>query len=107
DFYDIWALCRQGDFDGPALAEAIRRTFENRDTEVVASPLPLTPAFGKDPGKVRQWQAFVRKLRDAGVPDDLEAVVSQVADFLQPVAAALAAKSPPPATWRAPGPWVG
>lgn len=29
DFYDLWLLARQFDFDGPTLATAIRRTFEN------------------------------------------------------------------------------
>src|SRR3712207_6966813 len=38
-------LSRQGDFDGATLADAVRRTFENRDTEVVASPVALAPAF--------------------------------------------------------------
>lgn len=32
DFYDIWLLSRQFDFNGPALAEAIRLTFERRGT---------------------------------------------------------------------------
>ena len=105
DFYDVWVLSRQGDFAGPVLANAVRRTFKNRDTDVVASPVALTPAFARDVGKVRQWQAFVRKLRLEGVPDDLDTIVSQVAEFLQPVAAALVGKVEPPATWRPPGPW--
>jgi predicted nucleotidyltransferase component of viral defense system len=107
DFYDVWALCRQGDFAGAVLAEAIRRTFDNRGAGVVASPVALTPAFAADAGKARQWQAFVRKQRLDDVPDDLTPVVAQVANFLGPVAAAVVAKADPPATWRAPGPWTG
>lgn len=106
DFYDVWVLSRQGDFAGPVLADAVRRTFENRDTQVVASPVALTPAFARDAGKVRQWQAFVRKLRLEEVPDDLETVVGQVAEFLSPVAAALVGGTEPPAEWRPPGPWT-
>lgn len=105
DFYDVWVLCRHGDFEGAVLANAVGRTFANRDTEVVASTPALTPAFARDAAKVRQWQGFVRKLRLEGVPQELETVVGQIAEFLQPVAAALAAKADPPTVWRAPGPW--
>ena len=31
-FYDVWVLSRQGDFIGPVLADAVRRTFKNWDT---------------------------------------------------------------------------
>ena len=36
DFYDIWLLSRQFDFAGAKLAEAIRLTFERRETAVPA-----------------------------------------------------------------------
>jgi hypothetical protein len=107
DFYDIWVLSRQGDFTGATLANAILRTFENRDTELVALPLALTPAFSRDENKIKQWQAFVRKLRLEIAPAGLEVVVAQVAEFLQPVTAALVSKANLPAAWRAPGPWTG
>jgi hypothetical protein len=87
------------------LANAIRRTFANRATEVIASPVALTPSFGRDASKIRQWQAFVRKLRLEGVPDDLETVIAQVAEFLRPVAAASVDETEPPEEWRPPGPW--
>jgi hypothetical protein len=106
DFFDIWSLCRQGDFEGAVLSEAIRSTFANRNTKVVVSPIALTPAFASDENKVRQWQAFIRKLRLEPAPPELAAVVNQVAEFLQPVVAALIAKSAPPAKWQAPGPWT-
>ena len=34
DFYDIWLLSRQFNFDGPTLATAVSRTFVNRKTPV-------------------------------------------------------------------------
>jgi len=34
DFYDIWLLSRQFDFDGAKLTEAIRLTFERRGTKL-------------------------------------------------------------------------
>ena len=50
DFYDLWLLARQFDFDGPTLASAIRRTFTNRKTAVASLPTALTPPFGGDAG---------------------------------------------------------
>jgi hypothetical protein len=32
DFYDIWLMMRQFDFEGPELAEALKRTFAHRKT---------------------------------------------------------------------------
>jgi len=36
DFYDIWLLSRQFDFDGPTLAQAVTATFANRGTALKA-----------------------------------------------------------------------
>jgi len=41
DFYDIWVLSRQFDFDGHVLAMAIRKTFENRRTDIPSQPTVL------------------------------------------------------------------
>lgn len=51
DFYDLWLLSRQFDFDGRVLATAIRKTFENRKTDIPIQPTVLQDSFAKDPGK--------------------------------------------------------
>jgi hypothetical protein len=105
DFYDIWVLSRQFDFDGIKLATAIEKTFSHRGTTVVASPAALTPAFATDPAKVTQWDAFVRKSRLTDVPTDLAAVVEVIAAFLNPPATAIAEGRSFSNAWMAPGPW--
>ena len=70
----------------------------------MASPEALTPAFARNAGKVRQWQAFVRKLRLEGVPEDLETVVGRMAESPHSVAAALVDTIESPATRSAMGP---
>jgi len=35
DFYDIWRLSQQFEFNNSVLGEAIRQTFDNRGTEVI------------------------------------------------------------------------
>jgi hypothetical protein len=84
DFYDIWLLSRQFDFDGAVLASAIEKTFANRGTTVVAQPTAFSPAFATDPTKVTQWQAFVRKSRLTDAPGDLSFVVDTIAAYLAP-----------------------
>jgi nucleotidyltransferase AbiEii toxin of type IV toxin-antitoxin system len=34
DFYDLWRLCQDFDFDGALLIDAIKSTFTRRGTEV-------------------------------------------------------------------------
>jgi hypothetical protein len=48
DFYDIWLLSRQFDFDGARPAEAIRLTFDQRDTELPAEIEVFTESFIDD-----------------------------------------------------------
>ena len=52
DFYDLWVLARQFEFQGPMLCQAIRATFERRRTSVPAEvPLALSAEFSNDQGK--------------------------------------------------------
>lgn len=83
DFYDIWMLSRNYDFDGERLCRAIAATFERRRTAIPEEvPDALTPAFSTDTTKQRQWEAFVRDLA-ADVPS-LETIVKDLAGFLMP-----------------------
>lgn len=64
DFYDVWLLLTTLDFDTAVLSEAIRRTFEQRNTQLPdETPVALTGAFTEDPTKKLQWRAFLRKNR--------------------------------------------
>jgi hypothetical protein len=106
DFFDIWLLSRQFEFNGRTLSDAIRETFSRRETEVSVSPVAFTKAFSDDPGKILQWRAFVRKTRIPATPEFLGDVVAQITLFLGPVAEALARKNPFFGNWRPPGPWI-
>lgn len=105
DYYDIWQLSRQFDFDGAKLSTAIERTFAHRRTPVVAQPTALTLDFSQDEAKVDLWKAFVRKSRLSDAPNELVIVADAIAEFLGPPAsAALNGRSFTDA-WIAPGPW--
>ena len=67
DFYDIYVLSRQFDFDGTKLANAIQLIFNNRKTE---SPKEIA-SFRKEFTDMKdlQWRAFRRKLDREHVPE--------------------------------------
>ena len=81
DFFDIWLLSRQFEFNGRTLSDAIRETFSHRETEVSVSPVAFTKAFSDDPAKILQWRAFVRKSR---IPAMTSTAVSQQSSHLAP-----------------------
>lgn len=105
DFFDIWLLSRQFDFDGRTMARAMTKTFATRGTTIPADPVALTDAFAKEAARQAQWQAFVRKSRLQDVPADFAEIVKAVAVFLGPITRALAAGEDFQGSWQAPGPW--
>ena len=104
DYFDVATLARIRDFDGAAMARAIRETFERRNTSIVATPAGLTSRFGRDPGKQRQWESFASKNRiDASL--GFEAWVVRVAVFAGPVLTAHSRGAEFAGRWPAGGPW--
>lgn len=104
DFYDIWLLSRQFDFDGPRLTEAVRLTFERRETLIPSTIEAFDETFVE--AKQVQWTAFWRRLQHDHVPASFHYIASAVEAFLAPLAATLSQGQPVPASWTAPGPWT-
>lgn len=105
DFYDIWMLSRSFNFRGELLAEAIKKTFENRNTPVTTDPAVFKPSFARDGNKKVQWQGFIAKAKLNDAPKNFEDVVALVKMFLEPVISTLFKKRAFHNTWTAPGPW--
>ncbi|MBL0714421.1 MAG: nucleotidyl transferase AbiEii/AbiGii toxin family protein [Desulfosarcina sp.] len=104
DFYDIWLLSRQFDFDGVNLTEAIRLTFGQRGTK-----LPLEIEAFAEPfieAKQIQWVAFCKRLQQDHVPTSFGEITASLDRFLSPITAALFSGTPSPKNWAAPGPWT-
>ena len=106
DYFDVWFLARQSDFEGDTLRLAIQATFERRGTTLTGQlPFGLTRAFAEDAQKQTQWAAFLRKNRLEA--HDLDRVVDEIASFLAPVIERSASGQEYLATWPASGPWSG
>lgn len=104
DFYDIWLLSQQFDFDGIKLSEAIRLTFQHRGTELPLEIWAFTEPFIR--AKQVQWEAFCKRLQKDHVPISFEKVTASLDRFLSPITAALSSGNPCPTSWIAPGPWT-
>jgi predicted nucleotidyltransferase component of viral defense system len=109
DFFDIYELARHREFDGLALASAIRDTFARRLTPLEPDlPPALTPVFGADSDKQAQWRAFLRKTKLVDAPQELVIATEAIAGFAGPILAALRAGQsfagywPPGGGWRLP-----
>lgn len=86
DYYDIWALARNFDFDGEVLINSIKATFRRRKTTLPPDvPVGLSDEFAEDRTKQAQWTAFVRRGRLKLSAADLGVVVEGIRAFLIPV----------------------
>lgn len=101
DFYDVWLLSKQFEFDYAVLRETVEITFRQRGTGLSSEvPLAFTEAFSTDSTKKVQWAAFTRRMGDLDVPP-LPVAVSQIATFLGPVLL-----GEPQRLWTPGGPWL-
>lgn len=105
DFFDIWILARQFDFNGATLAKAIKETFRHRKTAIIKEPHIFAADFRNDKTKQAQWGAFLRKNKLAIAPVDFAEALSAIAGFVKPVLSALADGKGFPALWKAAGFW--
>jgi hypothetical protein len=104
DFFDLWAISRDCQFDGAILCRAIRATFERRETALPPeTPVALSPAFADDRLKTKQWYAFLQRSRLAEAR--LGDVLAVLRAFLLPPTSALRDGSPFTVFWPAGGPW--
>ena len=83
DFYDIWLLSRQFDFEGKKLSEAISKTLKNRGTDLPEEITAFSETFTEI--KQVQWLAFRKKLKQEYVPVEFAEVISKIKDFLTPI----------------------
>lgn len=102
DFFDIWTLSRQFNFNGERLSKAIRLTFAKRKTELPKAIGAFTKEFVEL--KQGQWTAFRKKLGHG--PQSFGEIVAGVELFLSPIAEAIVSDTTIPETWIAPGPWI-
>jgi len=104
DFFDLWVLARQADFDGDILTQAIRATCDRRATPLPKGvPFGLTEDFAQDRQKLTQWQAFLNK--NALDPVALTEVLDLLRRFLMPPLNAAGDRTSLVGHWESGGAW--
>lgn len=86
DYFDLWILSENFEFDGVLLKTAIKRTFKRKGLEIVDKwPVGLQDVFANDTLKIAQWDSFVRRTEPRQKPPGLSEVVSCIRTFLEPI----------------------
>lgn len=105
DYYDLWLLARQFNFDGGSLGVALKGTFARRKTNLILEPVALSGTFASDNQKKAQWAAFRGRTRLENIPEELGEVIAALKGFLLPITTACIDGDPAALNWTAPGPW--
>lgn len=106
DFYDIWSMMRQFDFEGGALVQAIQKTFKHRKTMLPAAMPFFTPAiYDKNSMNNTRWKAFLSTMQINIAPTDLGLIAKAIENFLLEPVKAIHVGRNLAAYWHAPGPW--
>lgn len=103
DYFDIWLLSEEFDFDYPVLSQAIVGTFRRRESDLpIGLPIGLTKEYFQDAMKQSQWAAFIRKVSPLRKPASLQEAVERIASFLHPF---LCVGEAAPVKWEAGKRW--
>jgi predicted nucleotidyltransferase component of viral defense system len=101
DFYDLWLIAQTFEFRQPVLVDAVRRTFERRETTLPTdTPVGLSDEFAT--AWAVQWRTFLGRERMAAAPDTFAVVIGALRAFLMPLGFA----SEEERMWSPGGPWL-
>ena len=79
DFYDIWLLIQQFDFDRKELQGIIQQILKNRGTSPEIPPIAFLEIFYNNPIKKEKWNTFLRDISHEPVP--LEKIAGDLNNF--------------------------
>ena len=99
DYYDIYHLANKFDFDGATLAEALKKTFENRGHSFTIEQFEQVMGFDNDGAMQKKWKAFTHKIDTK--TDDFSKVIETINLFLAEPFKAAAENTKFTAKWSA------
>ena len=107
DFYDVWLMIRQFDFDGLNLKEALERTFEHRKMALPqGQPLLAEEIYDDKSDRQRLWMTFLRKNDIKHAPEKLSTTAKEIENFLMKPLDAINKGHAFNNTWNATEHWV-
>ena len=106
DFFDLWILSRQFEFDGTSLCQAIEATFNRRETVLPSkTPLALSKEFADDSQKRTLWNAFIKKSALQVDGRSFDSILSELETCLMPPTLAIQNSREFKLAWPPAGPW--
>ena len=81
DYYDLYYIANRFDFDGKVLAEALGKTFVNREHTFTIEQFEQVMSFADDSAMQKKWKAFCRKIDTKA--DDFSTVLKTIKVFLK------------------------
>jgi predicted nucleotidyltransferase component of viral defense system len=104
DFYDLWVMAEQFEFDGGVLQKAIIATFQRRKTTLPKeTPVGLSNTFAAE--NQAQWQAFIQRMHLKNIPESFSDVSRVIKGFLVPPLRKSAIREIFEGVWGPGGPW--
>jgi hypothetical protein len=106
DFYDIWLMTRQFEFKGANIASAIKKTFNNRKTDIPnKKPLFADEIYDEKSDRQMLWSAFLKKGDIQHAPETLSTTAKEIERFLIEPIMALNDNVTFDKTWKSPKGW--
>jgi len=106
DFYDIWLMTRQFEFKGANIASAIKKTFNNRKTDIPKKkPLFADEIYDEKSDRQTLWNAFLKKGDIQRAPKTLSETAKVIERFLIEPIEALNENIAFQKTWKQPRGW--
>lgn len=107
DFYDIWLMMRQFNFDGLRLVEALKRTFKHRKTSLPQrKPLFAEEIYDEKSDRQTLWKAFLKKGDIKDAPERLRTTAGEIERFLAKPLDSIDKRQKFSAEWKASGSWI-
>ena len=106
DFYDIWLMMRQFDFNGGRFIEALKRTFKQRKTPLPQhKPLFAEEIYDEKSDRQTLWKALLNKADIKHAPEKLNTTAKAIEKFLIKPLNAINKGEKFNEKWKASGPW--
>lgn len=81
DYYDLYYLLTYFEFDEDTLAEAMKKTFENRNHHFTTEQFNHVMSFAEDESMQKKWNAFTKKINSDSV--DYKEVLKVIEYYLR------------------------
>lgn len=105
DFFDIWNLSKQFEFDGEKLVRALEITFNKRKTPIKKQPESFSEVYYMDPVQQKRWKEFLKKIHFEN-EIDFSFVIENLVAFLNPLSEALILKKTFQKRWLYNQKWI-